>query len=303
MSKNDTDKPLGTTEPPPEEVFATVGDKRRIEILWILHSAYVRGPPYELSFSELHSRITADINTSQSNYHLQQLVGHFVEKTDDGYRLRAAGRNLCQALRAGVFHPPQDRITADAEFDCHYCQTPVEAIFDEERIDVQCPGCKYIYIGKAVELPLGEFDNPSAAFKQFSKYINHKIRGFARGVCTNCGNALGAKICKCDELNIQIMQPQDKVAVDRSCNHCGHRGYLAMGVALLTDPQLLCFCYEHGVDVLSTPFWELEFAATSQYTTVLSSEPWKVGLHVTYGDDTLELIVDGDLNIIKRNRR
>lgn len=99
------------------------------------------------------------------------------------------------------------------------------------------------------------------------------------------------------------MQPRDKVAVDRSCDYCGHRGYLAPGVALLTDPGLISFCYERGVDVLSTPFWELEFAVSSKHITVLSSDPWEVGLHVTYCGDTLELIVDGDLNIIERNRR
>lgn len=303
MPGTDTGGPLADAEPPPEEIFAAVGDERRIEILWMLYDAYLQGPPYELSFSELHSRISADMTSSQSNYHLQQLVGHFVKKTNYGYRLHTAGKHLCQALRAGVFHTPKDRITVDAEFYCHYCQTPVEAIFDDERVDVQCPGCEYIYIGKSVELPIEEFEDAAAAFTQFSKYIHHKIRGFARGVCTSCGNALGAKICQCDQLSLKIMQPPDKVAVDRSCDHCGHRGYLGIGVALLTDPELICFCYEHGVDVLSTPFWELEFAATSKHTTVLSSDPWEVALHVTYGGDTLELIVDGDLNIVERNRR
>lgn len=303
MSRDDTDKPLPDTEPAPEEVFAAIGDKKRLEIVWILHDAYVQGPPYDLSFSELHSRMSVDIDSSQLNYHLQQLVGHFVKKSNHSYRLRTAGKHLCQTFQAGVFHTPQEPITVDAGFECHYCKTPVEAIFNEERVDVQCPCCEYIYIGKPVELPLNVFDDAAAAFEQFSKYIHHKVLGFARGVCTRCGNALGTEIYKSNEINIKIMQSRDKVAVDRSCSHCGHRGFLDVGVALLGDQGLRLFCSEHGVDVLSTPFWKLEWATTSKQTTVLSTNPWEVALQVNYGNDTLEMIVDGDLTVISRNKR
>lgn len=304
MLQNDTEEPTTESAPAPEAVLATVGNELRVEILWILYDEYVQGPPYGLSFSELHSQISGDVITSQSNYHLQQLLGHFVKKTDGSYRLSTAGRHLCQAVRAGILHQPRERRTIDAEFDCHYCQTSVTAVFDEERVDVQYPNCEYIYVGKPVrELPLDTFEDERTAFEQFSKYIGQKILGFARGVCTSCGNSLGTEFHKPHELNIKIAQKRNKAGIDRSCTHCGHRGYLTVGMALLPDPGIVCFCHDHGVDVLSTPVWELEFAGTDKHVTVLSTDPWKVALQVDYDGDKLELLVDGDLNVLERQQR
>lgn len=302
------------TKPAPEDVFAALGNKIRIEILWVLHDTFVQGPPDVLSFSELHSEITTEISYSQLNYHLQQLVGNFVKKIDGAYELSTAGRHLCEALRRGIFDQPQNRMSVDAGFDCYYCharvkatfnycQSPVEDTFNEGYVYIQCPDCEYVYVGNIMELPFDAFGDAAAAFTQFKKYTHHKILGFARGICMICGNTVGAEFHTPDEILLPIVQPRDKVIIDRSCNHCGTRFFQPVGSALLTDPELGSFCYEHGVNVLTTPSWELEFAGTDKYVTVLSTDPWKVALQVTFDGDTLELVVDGDLAVFTRTKR
>lgn len=313
MTVDKSEEPLTDTKPVPEDIFGILGNRIRIDILWTLHEAFVQGPPDTLSFSELNSRISIDTNSSQLNYHLQQLVGDFVRKIDGLYELSAAGRHLCESLRKGIFDQPKRRMSVDAGFNCHYCnrgvkatfnycQLPVDSTFNEGYVYIQCPGCEYIYIGNIMELPFEAF-RKEEAFTQFKKYTHHKILAFVRGICMVCGNAVGADFHTPDEIPLPIFQPRNKVGIDRSCNYCGSRMFLPVGIALLNNVGLITFCYEHGVDVLSTPSWELEFAGTDKHITVLSTDPWKVGLEVTFNGDTLELVVDGDLNVIAQNTR
>lgn len=70
----------------PGEAFAALGNETRLEILRALGD--VERP---LSFSALHDRVEMQ-DSSQVNYHLDKLVGHFVGKSEEGYSLTRAGR-------------------------------------------------------------------------------------------------------------------------------------------------------------------------------------------------------------------
>lgn len=304
MPPDDGDDPPTDTEFVPEDSFAVLGNELRIEILWLLYDAFEEGPPYARSFSELRSRITADIAPSQLNYHLQQLVGDFVEKRDEGYRLRPAGRQLCRALRAGILPRSQsrERTSVDAEFACHYCQASVEAVFDEEVVYVKCPKCEYVYTASILEIPRDAFVDESELFRQFSKYIHCKTIWRACGICTVCGNPLEAEFHTSDEVPLMISQRRNKVEIDRSCTYCSTPAYHTLGTELLIDPGLISFCHDHGVNLLSPPVWDLDFIWTDKHVTVRSTDPWEVTLQATFGDDRLELVIDGDVNVVERNR-
>lgn len=215
MPGDATDESLPDPETPPEDVFGALGNKKRIHILWALHEAFREGPPDTLLFSELYSRLTIEINSSQLNYHLKHLIGNFVRKTDDGYELSTAGRHLCEALRKGIFDQPQKRMSADAGFDCHfcnkgveatfnYCRFPVHPTFNQGYIYIQCPSCEYIYVGNIIEVPYEAFIDEKAAFTQFQKYTHHKILAFARGICMICGYEVGAEFHAAEEIPLPI---------------------------------------------------------------------------------------------------
>lgn len=302
MTGNNTDQPPTDTGPTPENAFALVGNELRAEIIQVLGDAHAHeSSPNGVSFSELRSLTDTDPDPGQLNYHLQQLVGHFVKKRDGGYALRSEGLNLYLALQAGVFDRREERLTVDTGFDCYYCQTPVKATFSRGRATVECLNCEYRYLTKNTTPPLGTFEDDGAVFEQFSKHIHHTVLGYARGICQTCGNALGTEFVPPEEVYDSGLE-RSKVYVRQSCGHCGDSFFLFVGVALLPDPGLITFCYNHGVDVLSTPYWELEFAATDKHVTVRSTDPWEVALQVRYDGDTLELVVDGDLNVVQRTR-
>ena len=77
--------------------------------------------------------------------------------------------------------------------------------------------------------------------------------------------------------------------------------FMSVGEALPCNPDLISFCRERGLDVTTTPTWELEFAKTDRYVTLRSTDPWEVALKLTLDGETLELIVDDEISVIERN--
>lgn len=292
------------TGPPQQHAFVILGNEIRVELVKQIGDASIQTGE-DVSFSDLRDRMDTNLDPGQLNYHLNQLRGQFVERTDEGYGLHSVGTHLYKTLRTGGFERQDEEYTLAAEIDCHYCRAPVEARFFHGAAVLDCTDCGYRYLGYPIDdiasIP-GLVEDEPTAFDQLSNYLHHEILGYARGICRTCGLELGAKLMD-PEVAPGSKTEWKKVYVHRWCDHCGSQLYLFLGVALLSNSDLLEFCYGHGVDVLSTPFWRLDFAATDRYVTVHSKDPWEVSLRVTYGGETLELVVDGDFEVVERTYR
>lgn len=303
MQAQDTDRLPTDTEETPHQAFVILGNEIRVEIVRQIGDAQT--PDNDaVSFSQLRSRIDRELDPGQLHYHLQKLEGYFLEKTDEGYAMRSQGDHVYKILRTGGFVRKDDPVTTDAEFDCHYCQASVEAIFTAGAAFIECPDCGYRYLGYPIEdiaALTDKVDNGVAKFDHISKYLHHQLLGYAQGICQTCGLDLDAELFNPARFPSSKAEPK-KVYVRRWCDYCDSEYYLFLGVALLADKAVLSFCYEHGVDVLSTPFWELEFAGTDKCVTIRSTDPWIAVLEITLDADTLELIVDEDFRVVERNR-
>jgi hypothetical protein len=283
------------------DAFRLVGNEIRTDILRALGDTRVeKGYKPVLSFSELRERTDTDAGSSKFNYHLQELVGQYVERVEDGYQMRAEGRELYQTLRAGTFESHESTLTVDADFDCYYCGAGAEATVDEGTVTVECPDCEYLYA--IAGAPPGAIEDDTVSLDQVAAFYHHRHLGFARGVCVTCGSEPTTEHVSPAEVPFADADRQ-KLYVYRACENCGDQRHLSLGTYLLSDPHLRAFCADHGVDVLATPLWELEFAATDRYVTVDPDEPWRASLEVTYGDETLELVVDEDLAVVERTCR
>jgi hypothetical protein len=214
--------------------------------------------------------------------------------------MRAEGRELYQTLRAGTFESHESTLTVDADFDCYYCGTGAEATVDEGTVTVECPDCEYLYA--IAGAPPGAIENETVSLEQVAAFYHHRHLGFARGVCVTCGTEPTTERVSPDDVPFADAERQ-VLYVYRGCENCGDQRHLSLGTYLLSDPHLRAFCADHGVDVLETPLWELAFAATDRHVTLRSTDPWEAVLTVTYGDETLEIVVDEDLSVIERTRR
>ena len=116
------------------EAFTLLGSETRLAILlalWEADELFDDGPPnpserQALSFSELRERVDYD-TSSNFSYHLDQLLGSFVRKTDDGYELLPAGDNIVHAIVASAGFVDRTVPPMGVDHDCPRCGRPGSA--------------------------------------------------------------------------------------------------------------------------------------------------------------------------------
>jgi Zn ribbon nucleic-acid-binding protein len=311
----------GEDEPPrafggltTEEAFSLVGNEIRREILLALSDVGDDRNPPTLSFSELYERVDTDVNTSQFNYHLQQLLGHFVEsRAEDtahlneeftadeqgAYALRPEGLLLMWTVRASTGEDP-DLPRFAVGTDCHHCGEPIEATYENSLFKIECTECGYHYDYNLT--PPGVVHGTEDHDEILSRVAgyNRSVRsGFARGVCPLCAGRVDERFVDPAETRYPGRDKRE-VLIHRACDHCGNIDYLTVGEFLLTDAGLVSFCYERGLDVLDGPLWELPFVATDECVTVVDTDPWEVTFALTLEGDSLRISLDESLSALER---
>jgi hypothetical protein len=162
-----------------EDACGAVADETRVRMLRALWDA-----DDPLSCRELRDRV--DVRDSgRFNYHLGELRGRFVEKREDGYALRFAGRELVGALHSGVFTEDASVDPAPVDGDCVVCGGPLEAAYEDEQARVTCLDCGAHAL--SVEIPPafvdGREDDLATAI---DGYVRTMARQFAAGFCSAC---------------------------------------------------------------------------------------------------------------------
>jgi hypothetical protein len=312
---DDVDPPNAPDGPPSAEQFDLVAHEVRQQILLALSlpEGDDLNPP-TLAFSELYDRVDADVNTSQFNYHLQKLLGRFIESREDGtdhlneaiadeagYALRPEGLLLVWTLRTGAM---DDTAVGpfDAGFACHHCDGPVEAVYRNAIFSVQCTDCGYHY--EYNPTPPGIVHDAEQADDILARVwrYNRTVReGVARGVCPLCGYALDSAFVDAADTNYPRADRREAF-VYRNCADCGFIDYLTVGECLLTEPSLVAFCHDHGVDVTDEPIWALPFVATDEAVSVQNTDPWTVEFALTLDGDELVLSIDESFDVEEQVR-
>lgn len=81
----------------PHEAFAVLGNETRLAIVLALEET-----DDPIAYSELKRQVGV-YDSGRFNYHLEKLLGHFVERTEGGYRPRVVGTRAARAVTAGTF--------------------------------------------------------------------------------------------------------------------------------------------------------------------------------------------------------
>lgn len=81
-----------------------------------------------MSFSELRDALGSP-DSGRFNYHLKRLGDGFVERTDEGYRLRPMALKLVQTIVSGTGHE-LNRPATDVDLPCHRCGAPMTLSYE-----------------------------------------------------------------------------------------------------------------------------------------------------------------------------
>lgn len=255
-----------------DDAFALLGNGTRIRILrelWRLTHEEGTDRNEPVPFSELQAAVGAD-DSGNFSYHLDRLVGPFVEQVPEGYLVRRAGTHIVRAILAGTV--TEDPCCGPVEIDeaCYRCGSPVEASYSDGRLYARCTACDGAIDadGGAVTAhtvpPAGVAGRtlPAAVRAACVNYVA-EIDMLCADVCPVCAGQVDPELRVCSEHSVPdgglcpACGAEPRVAARATCRNCRfHRVFVPVFVAH-DHPIVAETLTERGYDSAAPGFREL----------------------------------------------
>jgi hypothetical protein len=277
----------GSAAVEPADAFGVLADDTRMAILQALGAA--DGP---LSFSALFDRVDV-ADSGGFNYHLDKLTDHFARKTDDGYELTTAGRQIHSAVRSGAYTDSADFEPVALPSDCPDCGAALELGYSDEIMAVTCPDCEETFAAFPVP-PAAVQGRPAEELPAvFDRYIRTTLQQTRAGICPLCSGRVTHEFGYGDWSDSEV---DDGPIPTYECERCGMGLRSSPGAVILDHPAVVAFYREHGVDVRERPLWQFQWTVDGE-ETVVSEDPLVVRVTVSHEDNALDLYVDSGLTV------
>lgn len=268
----------------PATAFAVLADSTRIDIL----RALAEDSQESLSFSDLRQRVgTAD--SGQFNYHLGKLVGKFVRKDEDGYRLTTAGFQVYGAILAGTYTDTVDFEPLTLDQSCPHCEEPLVVSYGEERLRVTCESCERIHVEFA--FPPGAFEgrDPQGLLDTLRQRLRAMVPLAQSGTCPTCWGQTETGLV----MESVSFRDEKIPLVLTECTRCGDEIRASPGALLLDEPAVVSAYHDHGIDLRDRPVWTLPWLGRDSLE-VLSTDPPRVEITIDIEGDRLRATIEAD---------
>ncbi|WP_434084190.1 DUF7351 domain-containing protein [Halorarius halobius] len=309
------------------EAFKLLSDEVRLAILLALWE--ICDPHAEnnaISFSQLLDRVGVR-DSGNFSYHLNKLVGHYVEETDDGYRLRNSGLKIVRAVIAGSGLETRRLPSTEIPRSCYHCGGPVELSYEDERLYQICTQCEgNLGPESSEQTPEGTlivYDDfnpaglshrtPEEVFVAGTIEYLQTVKLLIRGVCPECSGPVrkSLQICEshdapvgelCPNCGTSIRGGWNEARVRYACSVCKHSASYPAWVAVFDHPAVVAFYYEHGFDMtygLDDPeVCGRLFDRLKKEQTVISRDPVRIRVTAKCDRAELYLTLDGRLTVV-----
>lgn len=316
-----TDSDIRDITLPPDDAFSVLGNETRMEILRTLGDA-----DESLPFSELRDRVGIK-DSGQFNYHLDKLAGHFVGQTEEGYRLRQAGRRVIEAVLSGAVTEAPSMERTEIDWSCHYCGAPtLEVDYREEQVGMYCNQCEGTYSGSGTTTDasrpaehdrLGYLHLPPAGVHGRTPeellssafiWTYGEFSTASRGVCPRCSAPVedSPLLCESHDSSDGLCEECGRrygIAFQSRCTNCIFRYSAVFGVRLLANPALQSFHLDHDLDQGNPSSERLRRLFSVYDEEIIDTDPFEARFTFTIDDDSLTLTVNEEFAVIDVTRQ
>lgn len=297
---------------PPEEVFSILQNHIRLAILRTLWQETDTASTY----TELKQQ--TPIETDNFHYHLEQLVGHFVRRTDYGYELLYAGEAVIRAIIAGLINRNVYLPWVELDTPCPFCGGVVELRYDDDQVSVRCTRCAGVI--RDEQHPSGTIlsygfppsgvvgRSPDELFEVAQILYDAKVTPMLQGVCPECAARVNQSLTLCEDHHIaddgicHSCQSRFPGWVACSCDLCGYTRQFAPWFKLLTEPAVIAFYHDHTDFDLRIPFnkftWENAPYINAISQIVDSTDPFRLRFEISVAEAELIVMMDEALEIV-----
>lgn len=305
----------------PDEAFATLGNEIRLDIIRVLWRA---GAAYEyddgsdatetVSYSELQTEIDIDDN-GKFNYHLSKLSPHFIRRTDEGYRLSSAGKQIARTVIA-VSGAGSLEFSQELDKSCPLCGAAVAVTYEDQWLRVRCTECYGLFGDQAPTGTLFLTSYPAAGLTTRDSEqalaaglyrCALDITYLMYGICRECAGQISSSVTACDA-HEREGQPCDTcgtpfpVWADMKCETCRFAKRLpvemfATGLVLATEltgnPEL---------DIDSPAIDGAIELLQNSVETDISTNPLRVSISIDVETTVFTLTLDDEMNLVEFDR-
>jgi DNA-binding transcriptional ArsR family regulator len=286
-----TDEDADATDPPTAaEAFGILGDETRTGILRALLE-HDGGTP--VTFSELRAAVGSE-DSGRFNYHLQQLVGHFIERTEDGYDFRHPGRRIAHAILAGTYTERATMEPTPAPGACHACGAEaLEARYEDEQFTIRCGECGETLV--VVPFPPVAIRDRTGeeVLAAFDRWSTTQGRLAADGICPECTGHMDGAVTENRSAFIDF-----PVIPRFECRVCRRRAVTAFGSVALGHPDVIRFHHRHDSYPRQRPYWTTEQLVGFRHTTVESEDPWRIRVTFPVDGERVEATIDEAVEVV-----
>ncbi|SFB83239.1 hypothetical protein SAMN05444422_102278 [Halobiforma haloterrestris] len=284
----------------PADAFSLLGHELRVDILQALLEGSRTDGEYPASFSTLRERVGAEVS-AQFNYHLGELTGHFVRRTDEGYELRYAGWAVATSILAGTYNRRAAFGPTGIDGRCPHCRAgTLVASYREEWLAIECSACDDRLV--RYPFPPGGLESRSlpAVLEAFDRRVRSHIALARDGVCPACTGPMDVTVPATADGKAGTGSGADRDDADAGddpivafrCRRCSNRIRPVPGLALLEHERVVRFAAERGRSLSEPPFWELEWCVSGDAASVTGTEPWRCTVSIPIENETLQVTVD-----------
>jgi len=278
-----------------EDLFGQVSHEVRIQILAELWDA----DGQTLPFSTLRERVGVR-DSGNFNYHLGSLTPELLHRTQDGYTLTYAGRQVVGAAVAGSYTDATDLDVGPVDAGaCPACGGSIETAYEDGEVVMDCANCEDLIARLPAPPVVVAAHDADALPRVVSDHFQTQSARLTRGFCKLCDGPVEATPTVATDREAATNPPERDVTF--VCRACGDVTHLTVGVVALHFPELRAFLHETDVDLRERYLWELDFLLAP--TVSVSDDPLRVEVVVSVGDDALALTVDESLTLVGCERR
>lgn len=226
--------------------FGALSDPVRVRIVSTLAAATADSPTDPLvGFATLRRRVGVD-DSGRFRYHLNQLRGTFVRRTEEGYRLTTTGREVAGLLETGVFGDSPTVRPTPLDEPCPRCETALRARYADGLLRVACPNDHEVF---AWTLPPSAVTDRSieAAVTVAVDRFRTTVSETAAGVCPACHATVTPR----------AVETPAGARLTATCASCSSHLDCRLASVLTADPAFAVFCRDHDRQPRQVRHWQV----------------------------------------------
>jgi DNA-binding transcriptional ArsR family regulator len=288
------------------DIFRLLADETRVEILRaVAISQYelegVGSGAAELAFSEIYERVDVE-NTSKLSYHLGELTGTHLRKSEDGYSLSHAGERIVRFVLSGNYEQPSSFGPEPVDGVCVFCgEEALEASLPHQFFRIDCAACERQVTGQPITPAQVETRDGDALVRSVELRSAEDAGQVRREMCPECGAQLSVDVVEVAE---SPLPDADPFLVTSTCEACLREYNSPLTYSVVYHPASVAFHWDHGVDVTTRGIWEFhEHVYEGRWTSErVASDPDEYEVVLRHGADAVRLRLDASATVVRTER-